>query len=140
MTSSPSTGPAPSNGQAEPWPDPDILFDGPEDAPLTVALAHGAGAPMDTPYMARLRRGPGRAGGTGRRVSSSPTWPSAARADPSAPPDRAPVLLETWRTVVEALGHERLIIGGKSLGGRMASMFAATAEAGDAPGPGGSFA
>jgi len=26
----------------------DYLFDGPEDAPLTVALAHGAGAQMDS--------------------------------------------------------------------------------------------
>ena len=37
---------------------PNILFDGPrnghKDAPLTVALAHGAGALMDSPFMATM--------------------------------------------------------------------------------------
>lgn len=40
------------------------------------------------------------------------------------PPDRAPVLLETWRAVIATLGPGRLVIGGKSLGGRIASMLA----------------
>ncbi len=31
---------------------PEILFDGPSGAALTVALAHGAGAPMDSEFMA----------------------------------------------------------------------------------------
>jgi predicted alpha/beta-hydrolase family hydrolase len=39
-------------------------------------------------------------------------------------PDRAEVLLDTWRTVIRHLGPENLVIGGKSLGGRMASMVA----------------
>ncbi len=30
----------------------DFLFDGPEDARVTLLLAHGAGAPMDSPSMA----------------------------------------------------------------------------------------
>ena len=29
----------------------DFLFDGPEDARVTIMLAHGAGAPMDSPSM-----------------------------------------------------------------------------------------
>ena len=42
-----------------------------------------------------------------------------------APPDRAPVLLETWRQVIAELGPAgRLVIGGKSMGGRMASLVA----------------
>jgi hypothetical protein len=41
------------------------------------------------------------------------------------PPDRQPVLLATWRSVVDALGGGRaLVVGGKSLGGRMASLVA----------------
>jgi len=41
------------------------------------------------------------------------------------PPDREPVLLATWRTVIAELGGaERLVIGGKSMGGRMASKVA----------------
>jgi predicted alpha/beta-hydrolase family hydrolase len=40
------------------------------------------------------------------------------------PPDREPILRETWLQVVERLGRERLIIGGKSMGGRIASLIA----------------
>ena len=40
------------------------------------------------------------------------------------PPDRQPVLFETWRAVIAELGVDRLVIGGKSMGGRMASMIA----------------
>ena len=31
--------------------DPDLLIDGPADASMTIILAHGAGAAMDTPFM-----------------------------------------------------------------------------------------
>ena len=40
------------------------------------------------------------------------------------PPDREPVLRETWLRVVEMLGQEGLVIGGKSMGGRIASLIA----------------
>ena len=40
------------------------------------------------------------------------------------PPDRAPVLLETYLQVAADLGPENLVIGGKSMGGRIASMVA----------------
>jgi predicted alpha/beta-hydrolase family hydrolase len=40
------------------------------------------------------------------------------------PPDGPSVLLATWQSVIDRLGPDRLVIGGKSLGGRMASMIA----------------
>lgn len=44
------------------------------------------------------------------------------------PPDRGPVLAESWRKAIRALTEENgpgaLVIGGKSLGGRIASMVA----------------
>ena len=33
-----------------------FLFDGPDEVPLTLVLAHGAGAPMDSPFMESLAR------------------------------------------------------------------------------------
>jgi predicted alpha/beta-hydrolase family hydrolase len=39
-------------------------------------------------------------------------------------PDRPSVLLDTWRDVIRHLGPERLAVGGKSMGGRIASMVA----------------
>ena len=34
-----------------------LLFDGSADAGVTIALAHGAGAPMDTPFMQAFAKG-----------------------------------------------------------------------------------
>lgn len=39
-------------------------------------------------------------------------------------PDREPVLRETWLAVIGQLGARNLVIGGKSLGGRITSMCA----------------
>jgi predicted alpha/beta-hydrolase family hydrolase len=40
------------------------------------------------------------------------------------PPDRQPVLLEPWRAVVSSTTSANVAIGGKSMGGRMASLIA----------------
>jgi uncharacterized protein len=44
-------------------------------------------------------------------------------------PDSERVLLQSWRDVIGELGGKKLVIGGKSLGGRIASMIADEAEA-----------
>ncbi len=44
------------------------------------------------------------------------------------PPDREPVLRETWLDVINHFGAKDLIIGGKSMGGRMASLVADEAK------------
>jgi predicted alpha/beta-hydrolase family hydrolase len=86
----------------------DFLFDGPSNAPWTIALAHGAGAGhglrvarFEFPYMA------------GRRVDGKKRGP-----------DRPVVLQECWHAVIAELDPDRLIIGGKSMGGRIASLVA----------------
>ena len=100
-----------------------LVFDGPDDAELTIALAHGAGAPMDSPFMATIAAG---LAATGLRVARFEfPYMNRRRIDGTRrPPDRAPVLLETWRAVITTLRPGRLVIGGKSLGGRIASMLA----------------
>ena len=35
----------------------ELIFDGPAGARLTLVLAHGAGAPMDSPFMSTVARG-----------------------------------------------------------------------------------
>lgn len=46
------------------------------------------------------------------------------------PPDRQPVLLDTWRRVIEDHGGgAKVVIGGHSMGGRMASMVADEVQA-----------
>ncbi len=101
----------------------DLLFNGPEDAPLTVALAHGAGAPMDSPFMAAFAEGLAHAGYRAARFEF-PYMAARRETGVKKPPDRAPILLETWRAVIDMLGPATLVIGGKSMGGRIASMVA----------------
>jgi predicted alpha/beta-hydrolase family hydrolase len=104
----------------------DLLFDGPEDAPTTVVLAHGAGAPMDTPFMNSVARGLASGGGV-RVVRFEFPYMRARRQTGrrGGAPDREPILRSSWKEVVERLGGgERLVIGGKSMGGRIATMVA----------------
>jgi len=103
---------------------PLLLFDGPENTDLVVVLAHGAGAPMDSPFMNEIAAG---LADRGLRVARFEFAYMQARRDGGGkrPPDRQPVLLETWRQVISSFEDpSRLIIGGKSMGGRMASMIA----------------
>ncbi len=100
-----------------------FLYDGPKDASLTLALAHGAGAPMDHPFMDTIARGVGLAGYRVARFEFP--YMTRRRIDGGKRlPDREPILRETFEEVAGTLGVERLVIGGKSMGGRIASMMA----------------
>ncbi|MCR4379386.1 MAG: alpha/beta fold hydrolase [Rhodospirillales bacterium] len=111
---------------------PHLLIDGPDDAPFTIALAHGAGAAMDSPFMQAFAEGLAARGL--RCVRFEFPYMAARRVDgKKRPPDRAPVLIETWRTVIAHLNHGSLVIGGKSMGGRIASMVAHALEDEDQP-------
>lgn len=104
---------------------PELLTDGPARARITLALAHGAGAPMDSPFMSAIAA---RLAASGHHVARFEfPYMAGRRVDGRRrPPDRQPVLLETWRTVVAALGDPgNVVVGGKSMGGRMASLLAA---------------
>ena len=102
---------------------PAILCNGSKSAPLTVVLAHGAGAPMDTPFMTFFAEG---LAARGFRIARFEFPYMAARRETGMrkPPDRQPILLATWRSIIDGLGASRLVIGGKSMGGRMASLIA----------------
>jgi predicted alpha/beta-hydrolase family hydrolase len=103
--------------------DPQLLFDGPTEAPTTVVLAHGAGAAMDSPFMEFFAQG---LGNLGCRVArfEFPYMASKRATGRTSPPDREPVLRATWLRVIELLRSQQLVIGGKSMGGRIASLVA----------------
>jgi len=106
---------------------PELTFNGHKRASLTIALAHGAGAPMDTPFMDFFAEG---LAAKGFRVARFEFPYMAARraSGKRRPPDRQPVLLDTWRAVIAEIGADKLVIGGKSMGGRMASLIADEAK------------
>jgi len=103
----------------------DLLLDGPVDAAMTVVLAHGAGAPMNTPFLNSVARGLAAAGGVRVLRFEFPYMRARRQGGGRGAPDREPILRNAWKEVVEELGGgERVVIGGKSLGGRIASMVA----------------
>jgi predicted alpha/beta-hydrolase family hydrolase len=100
-----------------------FLFDGPDDARVTILLGHGAGAPMDSASMTAAATALAEAGFRVARFEFG--YMAARRSGGRKPPPRAETLQGEYLAAVEALGAKGpLIIGGKSMGGRVASMVA----------------
>ncbi|MBR9893775.1 alpha/beta hydrolase [bacterium] len=102
----------------------EFLFDGDPAARATILLAHGAGAAMDTPWMAAVA---GKLAERGLRVARFEFAYMAGRRSGGSkrPPPKVTLLAEEYRAAIAALpGDGRLIIGGKSMGGRVASLIA----------------
>lgn len=101
-----------------------FLFDGPEDAGCTILLGHGAGAPMDSASMNGTAKALAAAGFRVARFEFS--YMASRRTEGTRkPPPRAETLNPEYVAAVEALAaRQPLIIGGKSMGGRIASMVA----------------
>ena len=99
------------------------LWDAAESARAAAVVAHGAGAGMEHPFMVGAARGLVQSGASCLRFNF-PYMEAGRRA-----PDRPLKLVETWRGALD-LGRRcapdvPLVAGGKSLGGRMASVLAA---------------
>lgn len=95
-----------------------------EKSGARLILAHGAGAPMDSPFMAFFAE----------RIATAeihvvrfefPYMQQRRALGSKRPPDRQPKLLDCWREVIERWSPvDTLVVGGKSMGGRMASLIA----------------
>ncbi len=100
-----------------------ILYNGPADAAHILVLAHGAGAPMDSEFMNIIAEG---LAARNIRVArfEFPYMRRRREDGKKRPPDRQAVLEETWLSVISLMGNDaKVFIGGKSMGGRMASML-----------------
>ena len=89
----------------------------------TLLLAHGAGAPMDSDFMTAMSDALVAHGIAVARFE----FPYMARRRTEGgkrPPDRQPVLLAAFAETLQRMPG-RCFIGGKSMGGRMASLLAA---------------
>jgi predicted alpha/beta-hydrolase family hydrolase len=95
----------------------------PPDAFAVLVLGHGAGAGMRSPFMTGFAEAIGRLGVATLRFDF-PYMQAGRRA-----PDRAPVLVDAWTQAFAAAGERAagrpVLAGGKSLGGRIASMAVA---------------
>ncbi len=106
----------------------EIRTAGPPDAKRHLLLAHGAGAPMTSPFLEAMTR---LLVERGLRVSrfEFPYMAARRQGGKRRPPPKAELLVDAYAGVVEELhttlppGQE-LLIGGKSMGGRVASFLA----------------
>jgi predicted alpha/beta-hydrolase family hydrolase len=106
-----------------------LALDGPESSPALVVLAPGAGAGLHSDFMAAAAEGLAARGYLVARFNF--LYLEMGKRSP----DRQPVLESTWRDVVNDLapgrGDRKLVLGGKSLGGRIASHVVAGGTAAD---------
>jgi predicted alpha/beta-hydrolase family hydrolase len=102
-----------------------IVFNGPEDGPLFV-FSHGAGAPLTSDFMEQVAVG---LANKGIRVARFNYNYMQQRVETGSrrPPERAPKLLAQFDELIKQL-NQPMVIGGKSMGGRMASLLAADPE------------
>ncbi len=108
--------------QGQPW-----RWDRPEgEVRATLILAYGAGAPMDSEFMQNMARGLAARGIAVLRFEFA--YMAARRVDgKKRPPNPQAQLLQQWREVHARVRQQvagPLAIGGKSMGGRMASLLA----------------
>jgi uncharacterized protein len=99
-----------------------VLADRKKGARAAVVLAHGAGAGMRSEFMQTIADVLVDGGSDVWRFE----FPYMARGRSS--PDRTPVLEETWRLVIDHVRSATdlpLFVGGKSMGGRIASQVVA---------------
>ena len=100
------------------------LVSGPATGPATVLLAHGAGAGMDCPFMQHMAEGLAQQGWQVIRFEF-PYMAEQRISGRKKPPNKADILLQCYAEQVQSLSAKQpLIIGGKSMGGRIASLLA----------------
>lgn len=106
---------------------PQIVADRPVGEALAgLILAHGAGAPMDSPFMQEITAQLVERGIAVFRFEFA-YMAERRLTGRKRPPNPQAQLLEQWREVYERVRQQaagRLAIGGKSMGGRMASLLA----------------
>jgi uncharacterized protein len=94
-----------------------------DSAAAAIVVAHGAGAGQASPFLVRT------ATGFATRGIASATFDFPYIASGKRVPDRPEVLERAWREAIETahnqFGDLPLFIGGKSMGGRIASQVAA---------------
>jgi predicted alpha/beta-hydrolase family hydrolase len=98
-----------------------LRFDGPEDGPVLI-LAHGAGADSGSDFMQSMAEMLAQHGVRVGRFDF-PYMLKRQQDGKKRPPDRANILLQAYLDQVQQL-NQPCVVGGKSMGGRIASMLA----------------
>ncbi len=105
----------------------ETISNGPKNADVLFVFAHGAGAPMDSGFMETVASGLAERGIHVVRFEF-PYMEKRRDDGKKRPPDRQPVLLQHFTEVLASVERPagcRLFVGGKSMGGRMATLLTA---------------
>jgi len=100
----------------------ELIYNGPVDGPLFV-FAHGAGAPASADFMETIAKGLALQGIRVARFNF-PYMQQRVDNGTRRPPERAPKLIAQYQQLIASI-EQPMVIGGKSMGGRMASLVAA---------------
>ena len=107
-----------------------MIINGTEKARTRLILAHGSGSDMETPFMNTMAKNITSQikidGGFSVVRFNFPYIDSIKKSGKKRPPDRADKLIERFRQIIQQQvenGAKVLFIGGKSMGGRIASML-----------------
>ena len=106
-----------------------FIFDGPSDGPLFL-FAHGAGADCNSVSMQKIALGLAEQGICVARFNFD-YMQQRIETGSRRPPERAPKLIQQFEERIVLLSgesHRPMVIGGKSMGGRMASLVASLAN------------
>ena len=103
-----------------------LIFDGPSNGPLFV-FAHGAGAPLTSEFMEKVATGLAKQEIRVARFNFN-YMQQRIETGSRRPPERAPHLIKQFMEVIQTL-NQPMVIGGKSMGGRMATLLAAQESA-----------
>ncbi|WP_150524363.1 alpha/beta family hydrolase [Roseibium sediminis] len=109
----------------------DFLWTRPDADPVaTVLLAHGAGAPMDSTFMEKLAGALAKEGMAVARFEFG-YMAQRRKGGGKRPPPKAEKLIGEFQTALQTLMKEAdgpILIGGKSMGGRVSAMLAGGAS------------
>lgn len=100
----------------------ELLQNGPNEGPVYV-FAHGAGADMNSEFMTQVAENLAKKGIRVIRFNF-PYMIKRLEDGKRRPPDRGPKLLDAYKNVIQDL-NTPVVIGGKSMGGRMSSLLMA---------------
>ena len=103
----------------------EFIFNGPENGPLFL-FAHGAGADAESEFMTTIAQGLAEKGVRVARFNF-PYMQQRLIDGKRRPPNSAPQLVEFYSDLIKEL-NQPVYIGGKSMGGRIASMVAAQGD------------
>jgi len=106
---------------------PDFIWSRPQEKhTATLVMAHGAGAPMDSPFMEKMATACAERGLSVARFEFA-YMAGRRTGSPKRPPPKADKLIGEFQTALQSILGEvdgPLFLAGKSMGGRVAAMLA----------------